>query len=505
LIVFNLLDALYHRVQLFLTEMGRKSKSKDGENSTTTMDRRLFHKRMRKDKKFRSMMLTFLMEYLIEEVNQDNIKSDSDSDSSDNEPPDRDDSQEATFLTSRETSIYTTPIPDIHKLKQALNSKASHPNANASTTNQPISRALVVVSRFCLFDLSDYLFESQCRFSKNEVIEIANRLFASETVPCVNGDDGQEEIHRHDALALVLARLAHNLPLSHLAPLINRGWTNAWTQRVITSLFSRLHEQFQTLLFWDYKRLTCERLDSFAHALKPISGRDCLMGFIECYFRPMCCSPTDDNDITSPNREPSKEVRFSNQHLFYQVIFTPDGLISSLFGPAYWQFPSHLLEVKSKMYMLVNDLFKGLDGRQLKYYCDRFTYFSTATETEFRPQRNLPLTEAQKGTNRAMSMLRGIIERRAKTILSDFSYLSLVQDDKNENFTSLSNIYATAILLTNCKICLDQGNREDNSLLVSPPTLDEYLCNAVSLNEGYDYEECLPDPEELAEGFIKLE
>lgn len=496
--------------------MGRKPKSRDGEN-TAIMDRRSFHKRMRKDKKFRSMMLTFLMEYLIKEVNQDSLNSDSDSDSdsnsdsdsdsdsSDSEISDRSNSPETSLRPAHETGAYTAPIPDTQESKRPLNSEVSHSNGSVSTTNQPISRPLVAVSRFCFFDLSDYLFESQCRFSKHQVIEIANRLFTSETIPCVSVDDGQEEIHRHDALALVLARLSHNRPLSYLAPLVNRSWTEPWTQRVITSLFSRLHEHFKELLLWDYKRLTCEKLDSFARVLKPISGRDCLMGFIESYFRPMSCSPADDNDITNPNREPSKEVRFANRHLFYQVIFTPDGLISSMFGPAYWQLPSHLLEVKSKMYMLSNDLFKGLDGRQLKYYCDRFTYFSTATETEYRARPNSPLTEAQKGTNRAMSILRGIIERRAKTILSDFDYLSSVQDDKSETFASLSSIYATAMLLTNCKICLDQGNREDNSLLVSPPTLDEYLCNAANLNAGYDYEECLPDLEELAEGFIKVE
>lgn len=466
-----------------------------------TIDRRSFRKRMRKDKRFRSMILTFLMEYLIKEVNRDHVTSKSNSDSSESEISESDNLQKIVVSSIPKTSAY-----DFHSENYQDLLNASR-NTESSVAHASTSVAKHSVSRFCFFDLPDFLFESQCYFTKHEVVEIANRLFTSETVPCVEESEDHEEIHRHDALALLLARLKQNQPVSNLSELANRGWNDTFTRRVVTSLFSRLYRKFQCMLFWDYKRLTSNRLEIFAHALEGISGRDCLIGFIECYFRPMRCQPIDDEDVTSISREPSKEARFSNKNLFYQVIFTPDGLISSLFGPACWKLPSHLLEVKSKMYMLINDAFKGMDGRQLKYYCDRFTYFSKATETDFRSSQSLPnepLTDSQKTTNSKMSILRGKIEQRAKSILHEFKYLSTVQNDKNEDYESLSNIYATAMLLTNCKLCLDQ-HKGDGEPFVSPPTLDEYLRNAVGLEKSYKYEDCLFDIEELGEEFTQFE
>lgn len=86
-------------------------------------------------------------------------------------------------------------------------------------------------------------------------------------------------------------------------------------------LYDRYHEK----LFWDQSRLTLEQLQRYEAAIQGGSGIYGIWGFIDGTVQPIARPTVNQENYYSGHK--------CYHGIKYQGIVTPDGLISSLYGP----------------------------------------------------------------------------------------------------------------------------------------------------------------------------
>lgn len=103
----------------------------------------------------------------------------------------------------------------------------------------------------------------------------------------------------------------------------SKSYISVVVNRTVNYLFERYHEK----LFWDTSRLTLDQLHRYEAAIQSACGFRGIWGFIDGTVRP----------IARPMEQ--QEQYYSGHKCYhgikYQGIVTPDGLITSLYGPRF--------------------------------------------------------------------------------------------------------------------------------------------------------------------------
>lgn len=338
------------------------------------------------------------------------------------------------------------------------------------------------------FQFANISFDNQIkelRFTMSELERLSKLLFNEEQFK-LWFSKSRLKVDPTTALAIVCSRLAKPSRLTDFCNVT--GHSKSWVGEVFNTTIRYLFARFERLLYWDYIRLTPEKLASFAKVIEG-SGteRSNIFGFIDGTSREIC-RPT-------PNVINQQEVY--NEHkkchcLVYQGITTPDGLLVHLYGPLSGN--THVMKVylQSNIAQVIRQMAKAPDGTQLKIYGDKgYAQISDdVMEAQIMKPREENLTDAQFFVNRIISGERTCIEWSWGQITQFFSYLSC---SRNQQLgTSLIGCqFWVSALLTNCLLCIHGKSKASNKFQSDLPTVEEYLASVDQLNENYKFDEFL--------------
>ena len=155
----------------------------------------------------------------------------------------------------------------------------------------------------------------------------------------------------------------------------------------------------------------------------------------------------------------------------FQSVVVPDGLVMHLSGPypglmhdaAMLRFSGLLVDMETS---LVDD-----DDTDFILYGDAGY---PITSQLLVPYKEIHPTEEQVEFNRQMSGHRIIVEWAFGQVLANFAFTDF---KKNIRLYSQrpGQVYAAAMLLNNCKICLRGTSAAAQKYALPPPTIGEYL------------------------------
>jgi hypothetical protein len=311
-----------------------------------------------------------------------------------------------------------------------------------------------------LDDWDDTNALQKTRFTKHQlrVLVIALKIEATEWSHRIKPDATM-------ALVVTLMRLSRP---RHLADLCDAfGYSGSYLSRVINDVCQHLIEQHHERLQWHPRLRQYKHLRALARrvaATKPRCGGR-IWGFIDGHFTP----------FSRPE---------SNQHMFYsghkklhgmvfQAITTPDGLISSLFGPFVGRTNDWGMYNASRVPRRLHRMMPADGPRPMLYlYGDPAYHLSHGVMSPFGPRKQI--SSRKRRFNKTLSRHRISVEHSFGQIFNLFKSLSF-QKGLRVGDQAVAAFFLVAALLCNCWTCLNEGNQTSMKYQLAPPTLAEYL------------------------------
>lgn len=264
---------------------------------------------------------------------------------------------------------------------------------------------------------------------------------------------------------MFLARLSYPLRLGDLVD--DFGRSKSFISSVCTDVVLHLKKRFQQRLFWDSRRLTIEKLRSYASFIDRAGGGDIVWAYIDGTVQQIC-RPTKDQRLFYSGHK--------HYHGFkYQGIITPDGIFSSAFGPMIGSRGDWYLFQESGVEAKIDELFEGLENDQRLYvYGDPAYTGSGATIGAYKRPPGGEMTAAQHEFNATMAKTRVAVEHgfgyvQKKWLKNSFHSTMMVGS------SPCGAYYLAAILMSNIMTCLRGGNQISQQFQCPPPSLNEYL------------------------------
>ena len=264
---------------------------------------------------------------------------------------------------------------------------------------------------------------------------------------------------------MMLYRLAWPTRLKDMIQIF--GCSRSAISKTVNRLVYFLYQRYHAQRFWDAQRLTLAKLQEYEHAISTsCKGINKIWGFIDGTVRPIARPEVDQERFYSGHK--------GYHGIRFQAIVTPDGLISSLYGPEYGPVGDWRMWKDCGIAAKLRELFTGTSESDMLYlYGDPAYSLSYGTLAPFSRRE---LSARENAMNIEMSSARIVVEWGFGLVRSQFSY----GEKKSSQQTGLSAIgayYIVAVLLTNCQTCLRRRNQisERFNNLIRPPTLAEYL------------------------------
>lgn len=173
-------------------------------------------------------------------------------------------------------------------------------------------------AQFTLDGLDDVLCSSLTRFTRTELDRFLP-LLGLEEIQFRNRVRATPE----EALAVVLIKLS--FPNRYWEIMDRFGHSRTWLSIVFNDTMIHLYRRYRKKLAWDENRLTYEQLSIYAMAIHQFGGGSCFWGFIDGTLNATCRPVVDQEQFYSGHKR---------KHGYkFQLVVTPDGLVSSLMGP----------------------------------------------------------------------------------------------------------------------------------------------------------------------------
>lgn len=174
------------------------------------------------------------------------------------------------------------------------------------------------ISRFSIAGMDEVLCYHLMRFTSAAIGRFLP-LLELETIRFRN----RIAVFPEEALAVVLIRLLY--PTRYWSMMDHFGHSRSWLSIVFNDTLIYLFRRYRKKLEWDEKRLTFEKLSTYAMAIHHFGGGSCFWGFIDGTLNATCRPLVDQEQYYSGHKR---------KHGYkYQAVVTPDGLVSSLMGP----------------------------------------------------------------------------------------------------------------------------------------------------------------------------
>ena len=253
--------------------------------------------------------------------------------------------------------------------------------------------------------------------------------------------------------------------------------SRSYISSITNTLVDYLYGLFKEKLFWDHKRLTLQKLQQYAKAIEKSAGVVNIWGFIDGTVRP----------IARPIAE-QYSGHTGSYGMKFQSIVTPDGLISSLYGPEIVPKEDRILWMECGLEPILRNLFESnlvsnsSDSSMLFLYGNPAYVPSVGIMGPFQQKPGQMLSPVEHATN-VMMASAGVVEWAFDIVVKLFSFSQCKQNQKL-TVTPVDTYYAISVLLFNCHTILRRGNRISEhfkSLCPPPSSLAEYLNSMLSL------------------------
>jgi hypothetical protein len=246
------------------------------------------------------------------------------------------------------------------------------------------------------------------------------------------------------------------------------GRSCSFISTIFNDLVIHLTCTFQHRLFWDPNQLTLNKLQEYARHIDIQGGGDCIWGWIDGTVQRTCRPSVDQRELYSGHKK---------YHGFkFQAVTTPDGLVSSLFGPIVACRGDWFMFEESDLDAKVLPLFEGLnEAAHLYVYGDPAYTSSDISMGAYRRPRHGDLTEEQHEFNTAMSRRRIEVEHSFALMQNKWTRLAMHTTLRTLS-SPISAYFTVAVLLTNIHTCI-YGNQTSQKFECLPPSLETYFSN----------------------------
>lgn len=291
-------------------------------------------------------------------------------------------------------------------------------------------------------------------------------------------------VSAEQALCMLLYRLASPSRLQDMVLVfrVSRSYISSITNTLVDYLYGLFKEK----LLWDHKRLTLQKLKQYAKAIEKSTGVVNIWGFIDGTVRP----------IARPMAE-QYSGNTGSYGMKFQSIVTPDGLISSLYGPEIVPKEDRILWTECGLEPILRTLFESnlvsnsSDSRMLYLYGSPAYVPSVGIMGPFQQKPGQMLSPVEHTTNAMMASAGVVVEWAFDIVVKLFSFSQWKQNQKL-TVTPVDTYYAISVLLFNCHTILRRGNQISEhfkSLCPPPSSLAEYLNSMLSLT-SYELSFC---------------
>jgi hypothetical protein len=258
------------------------------------------------------------------------------------------------------------------------------------------------------------------------------------------------------ALMMVMRKFAFPIRLQCLAKAFGREYSQI--SRIISVTTDIIFKRWAPIMLFDVRRLSSETLQRYGSAFKDAGlPYENLWGFIDGTIRKIC--------------RPSKNQRiYYSGHkrchcLRYQNVTTPDGLISSFYGP---------LPGSNNDLNILDD--SGLSDI-MRRHCPDFHLYGDAAYASRGPQFITafipPSNEIERTINTVMNSYRTEVEHSFAVVNNSFAYSDLRSSQKIY-LTSVIKDYPVCILFCNIMNTF-RPNQVSQRFKMAPPSIQEYL------------------------------
>ncbi|PGH12606.1 hypothetical protein AJ80_06665 [Polytolypa hystricis UAMH7299] len=298
---------------------------------------------------------------------------------------------------------------------------------------------------FNLDELSNEFTMLKFCFSKEEIGHIIPYLRLDQIVWNSRYKTSQEL-----AFCILLGCLAYPVRFEDMTTVFGRS--KFYISSIFTDMVLHIRDRFQDMLRWDPHRLTVNRLREYAQHIDNLGGGDRVWGYIDGTLQ----------RTTRPG-ENQRSVYSGHKHYHgfkFQAVLTPDGLLSSVFGPVVGSCGDWMLFQQSSIENNIKTLFETADipeDEWLYIYGDPAYTGSAATIGAYKKPQNSQLTASQSQFNKEMSQNRVAVEH-GFGLVQHYWAKSAYHLSHKIGLSPVGASYFTACLLTNIMTCL-HGNQ----------------------------------------------
>ena len=208
-------------------------------------------------------------------------------------------------------------------------------------------------------------------------------------------------------------------------------------------------------------------MEKYAEVISDHTMRPALIwGFVDGSFRGFYRSEDNQQMHYSEHKD------YHGYH--FQGVVTPDGMVSSLFGPDWGRVNDWQLFEISGVQNQIRSIFQQEPGRKKLYlygddpaYNDGYGIFCPYTEaTGPRHKFNKDMSSARIAVENSFGITRNLWTAHAFN-----KHMKL-------GLQPVAAYYMVAVLLTNCYTCI-RGNQTSGRFMMRPPTLHQYLTGEI--------------------------
>lgn len=298
------------------------------------------------------------------------------------------------------------------------------------------------------------------RFTRRQL----NLLYDALKIPDSFTDVSRTRWSGMDGLLVLLRRLSYPNRLGDLVEEFGRS-------KPVLSLI------FNTMLAWIWQHwshlitdafnspyFTPGRKDSYCRAIKNRSSVDlAIWGFIDGTVRPICRPGHHQRVVYNGHKR--------THALKYQIVTTPDGLISHMYGPVEGRRHDAGVFGESGLLPQLQQHMNGAAGNPYALFGDSAYPLSPYLQKGFQGANLLP---HQLLFNSRMSAVRQAVEWAFGQVVNEWAYVDMRKQQKIL-LQPIGVQYKVAVLLANARTILRAGNKTSKYFDLQPPSLEEYF------------------------------
>jgi hypothetical protein len=300
--------------------------------------------------------------------------------------------------------------------------------------------------------LSDDEMRRCYRFTLNEIGQIYSEL----RIPDVIRADNRSCISGIKALLMLLRKMAFPIRIQCLGKLFNIEFSQI--SRFLSCIVRIIFNRFSRIMLFDRKRLTLGKLEEYAACFRTCGiPYHRLWGFIDGTIKKIC-RPLENQRLYYSGHKRMHCLRFQN-------VTTPDGLISSFFGP----LPGSHNDL--------NILDESGLTRVMDEFCGQYYLYGDSAYVSRGPRFMTAFTpatsEEEKKINVLMNSFRTEVEHSFAVVSNNFSFTNLSRMQKL-NLGNTIREYTISVLFCNILNCF-RPNQVSQRFDMNPPSITEYL------------------------------